>query len=700
MLLLPPKEPVNSIQRAVVLFCLCVAPGAQQPVEPKFVEGQLSTLSCRVVDQKATQEAVQILTVEVQNRGSADAEPLEFRIEMAGKKSEPRRVETFARVQLPRIARHGRPTPAGGKQTYLVSTALPGKRGALTVQVASASWCENGRREVPDLQIGTPEQVQRTSFVGTFPVTQVALHNPFAQDLDVLMLVTLKQPIDCTELMGARIPANGNLAWLVMSRAGNRPYLDQTGGPAVPVKATEFRVVDWSLVGSPPADYGAKLLRPAYEAWYRWPEQAPQAAGDFVYRERIAKADAPGQYEDFLIKGRFTLDASRKIGVEVASGSGANPHMLLAMALENVVHPDFATLLAKNVLVPIAADRIALRGPGWDWNQNGGSIVVGGNAENEGEWSDLQVGEERILGDGHGDGPRSSWETRSMGRNQVVARRSGGSGDTQYSYGEQEGRIVPTAVTHIVTFGERMYSVESLELSNWQFEGVQPIVPEPPRGEGAQALRAMWDAAYHLPPEPIVIEGQFEISTPGTDFVWQGYKKLQGSMVMTGIGRRMRGAEFTFQGNLSYELQMSLAAIVRDRLLMWYGRDFNDRPSFDEFFQGADIHASTAEGDFVIDHSHVERVFTEGGLVRGWRFSGGGSTKFTYQKFGDRQAVTRIEQAVGRSENRSQERWNSSVSVALGRFGEHLLPVSLGFEHIFGRDWGPESIVWKNVKVR
>ena len=40
------------------------------------------------------------------------------------------------------------------------------------------------------------------------------------------------------------------------------------------------------------------------------------------------------------------------------------------------------------------------------------------------------------------------------------------------------------------------------------------------------------------------------------------------------------------------------------------------------------------------------------------------------------------------------------MRITLAKVGAHLLPTGFVFERIFGRDWGPESIVLENLKVR
>ena len=201
---------------------------AQVPAGPAFEAGDPAALTCRVVAQKPAEDGRLLLTVEVNNRSSLAAEPLVFELEQPQGKGQPPQVETFARAQLPHVARYGRPAPAGGKQTYLVPVG-PAKKGTWSARVTAASFGRDLAVAEPAFRFGKPEQVQRTSLAGTFPVTQVAIGNPLPCDVDVLMHVTYQQPKDCVELVGVRLPAGATLAVVIATRPGREVFLDPLG---------------------------------------------------------------------------------------------------------------------------------------------------------------------------------------------------------------------------------------------------------------------------------------------------------------------------------------------------------------------------------------------------------------------------------------------------------------------------------------
>jgi hypothetical protein len=320
------------------------------------------------------------------------------------------------------------------------------------------------------------------------------------------------------------------------------------------------------------------------------------------------------------------------------------------------------------------------------------------------ESPDLQVQDDRIVSDGRGASGRTQWEMRNLDGGFVVTRRHDQSTDARYGYAVAAGRVVPATMAKVVKFGDNLFSAEELVLTDVVVGGEAPVAaPALPTGPGADALRAAWDASYRLPTEPIVVEAKFTVTT-GNDGIWRGVPKLSGTIVMEGVGRHLRASDCRFEGNLARADEVQFAAVLRDRLGMWIARDFNDRAPFDEFFRGAVIAAADAQGTFAVERGPVAAVLTSGGLVRGFRGRDGGSTAFTYGKFGDRQAVTRIDQRIEQrplgDPSGQVQRWEAATHVTLTPVGPHLLPTKIHFERIFGRDWTPETLVFRDPKLK
>lgn len=672
---------------------------AQAPTAPTFRDGDPATLVCRVVGSKSCDFGLQQLTVEVRNPGPVAAEPLVFELALPGKKPEPASTETFARAQFPHFARFGRPVPAGGKLTYQVLTALPAKKGNVSVRAIAATFGEGLGLPRPAIEFGKPEQVQRESMVGTFPITQVAMKNPLPHELDVLLLVRFEQPKDVTELVGVRLPANATLPVLLASRPGRAAWIDPlASAPGGEVKAVAFEVVDWCAVGSDPGDSQIAALRTAWEAWYRWPEADVSCAGDYTFRLRRLQLNSTDRYDEFSVRGRFTVDRSGKVATEIQEGRGANGTLLLQEAIANLRRMDFATLATTHRLQPVASDRVALVGPGLRPTDGDSGHLVGGT-QSAAEADNLEVRDGLVRSDGRGDGERSQWEWRDFDGARVVVRRHGPSRDLRFAYAMVGDRIVPTAVTERVQFGANPFSVGELVLANVTFDGVVPIQPQPPRGDGVAALRTAWDHAWRIPPTPTVIEAKFVVQC-GNDGVWQGTKRLSGAIVLRGLGRAMVGSDITFDAGMPREQEVQLAALVRDRFGIWQARDFNDRGPFDTCFRGATIHAADAAGTFAVDGGPFAAVTVANGLVRSVRGKDGSTNTYTYARLGDRQVVVRIDQKVGGERTPAAMRWDASVQLTWQEFGGHLVPTKMVFEHVFGREWGPESITLSSVRVR
>ena len=673
---------------------------AQSPAGPVFEAGDPAVLTCRVVAQKPGEDGKLLLTVEVHNRGPVAAEPLVFELEQPQGKGQPPRVETFARAQLPHAARHGRPAPAGGKQSYLVPV-VAAKKGTWSARVTAASFGRDLAVAEPAFRFGKPEQVQRTSLAGTFPVTQVAIGNPLACDVDVLMQVTFQQPKDCVELVGVRLPAGSTLAVVIATRPGREVFLDPLmESPGCAIRATAFDVVDWCLCGTAAADAGSTLLRDAYEAWYRWPGAPGAVAGDFAYRVRQKQAGNADGYDDLVVRGRFTLSADGDVDVEILDGKGANASFLLREALSHVRRPDFAELTAQNRLLPVAANRVAVIGPGWHLIRSGhGGHRTGGVDKSE-EHPDLEVRDGRIVSDGMGTTSRSAWESQVLHGALVVTRRASADRDLRFHYAMVDGRIVPSAASEVVTAGGKLFQAGELELGNWKFGDVTPIAARVPTGAGVEALRAIWDSAYRLPTGPIEVTAKFDVAT-GNDGVWRGRKKFGGRITMHGIGRSLRASDIRLDGTFARDDEVQLGAMLRDRLLMWFGVDFNDRQPFDEQFAGATIHAADGDGVFPVDGGAWDRVLTSGGKVRGMRGRGGSSMlRYTYGKVGAREVVVRIDIDYGGERTPAAQRWSAATVLTMVAVGDHVLPGKIVFERAFGRDWEPETITFRELAVR
>lgn len=680
-------------------IALATAAAAQAPAPPpRFVAGDAAALECRVVAVAAGRYGTR-LTVDVHNRGTVMAEPLEFTIEVADKATKQPRRELYQRVTLPFVGRYGRPAGPGDKQTYFVPTSLPGKRGEHTVRVRTASFYDDGAVAEPRLAFGKPTQVQRESLAGRFPVTEVEVDNPLDRDLDALVLVTLQQPTDVVELMALRVGAKQRRRWIVSGPAGSRPYLDEAA-VAGPVKATSFRLVDWSLVAPPDPAAAAELLRPAYERWYRWPEGTPELSGRFVYRERTTRSDGKG-HDVATTAGRFSLPPAGAPVVQRDDGA-ADVASLLAQAFAPVRRPDFAALVAKNELVLLAPDRVAVRGAGWSAERVGGAMQYGaaGSAGAGGDDYWVGVAGDRIVADGVGDTAPQPWLLVPRGNDWLVTRVGSDQVVYQIGWTEVDGRAVPNAWSVTNRIAGAVFSSYQFEFAELAFAPGSRLDPPLPTGDGAAALRAIWDASYRLPASPLEITADFEVTQPGRDLLWHGRTKLKGKLRLVGIGRSTRSLQCDFADKADPAIAHDLAFMVRDRLLIWFGRDLNARLPFDATFAGCTIHGQAADGSFAIDGGSIARVAVANGAIRSWRERSGGEVRFRWQQLGGRLVMTRFERDVELGGSVAGARWTEVVAVELAPAGDVLLPARIELQRIFGPDFGVETITLKNVVVK
>ena len=686
------------MQRSLLsLWFFCAAVGAQVPVPvPEFGVGDVGDLACRVLAVAEDRE-VRLLTVEVKNSGALAAEPLTFALESKDKAGAVQR-EIFRRVQLPLVRRFGRPVIAGGERIYLVPTRLPLGRGAKGVRVDAASWCEGGVVAAPDLAIGAPQSVPRESLAGVFNVTEVALANPYDRDLDVLLKVRLVQPHDTVVLAGLPLAAGQRRAWILPSLPGTAPYVDEAA-VACHLRAKAFEVVDWSLCAPDDPEAAAALLRPAYERCYRWPEGLQEVSGRFEFRARRQRGAEAGAYEEFAASGRYTLRRGADPVVDCDQGDVAGAGSAIAAAFQFVAWPGWEVLRQRNEFVLVTDDRVQLRGPSWHVQRGGAAtaITTGGGASTVLQ-HDVQVAGDRIVGTGSDD-VRTTWELRDGDRGRFVLRTTSASIVETFAYGACEEEFVPTSWSRTTTFGELPYAVEQLQLSAPTFAADARVAPPSPTGPGVDALRAIWDAGYRLPAAPLRIEAAFTATNPGVEQYWRGRKKVSGELTTTGFGRHMQSFHVDFDGKTAPQVEHDLAFVLRDRLLMWWLREFADRPSFDTYFAGAVIGTKQVDGSFDVDHGPVVQVATRDGFVHGFRSADGSVTRLSWQTVAGREVVQKWERDHPK-QGALARAWTETMAVTWTPVGQHLLPSAIVLDRIFGREFGTETITLKKLTVK
>ena len=245
--------------------------------------------------------------------------------------------------------------------------------------------------------------------------------------------------------------------------------------------------------------------------------------------------------------------------------------------------------------------------------------------------------------------------------------------------------------------------VTQLELVDW-CEILGAIEPAPaatarldvellaePAGPLAPRLREVWDAPYRYPDGPIDLSGRFRLDNPGTDAMWKGVKRLEGSFALKGFsGGRWTSYDVAFDaGTVPAALEKDLAAVLDDRFRMWFERDPAARRSFAEAFAGA---TATGTPDRIeLDSGDVRRVEVEDGLpaalaLESWRRV----RKFDW--------TTAHGARVARTVTTGDETITVTWLPAAGAKGL-VLPGRVELRDVF-EDWGPEILEFSKWTVK
>lgn len=675
-------------QLAGILLCPLLA--AQALVEariPTFANGELNALNCRVVKRGGKGDFACWLVVEVHNTGTIACEPIAFEVTLPAKRrKDAPRIERFERTKMPRAQRFGRPVLAGKKQLYHVATGLVGDKRKYSVRVVHASFHDGATIAKPTLLAGKAKQVQATSLAGTFPITRVALHNPLAHDLDALFLVTLTQPKDLVELYAVRLAAGQQRDWDIYSRPGAAMFLHPEAAPGCAMRATKFELVDWVLAAPPDTAAAKQQWRKAYRSWLRWPDDKPTMRGNYEHRRKRNRFNTD-EYDDEFERGVFAIAADGTVTIEGETKTGADDAIVRAFA--DVHRKPVDQVIANNKFYVIDENCIEIQGTGFQ-THSPATVRVGSQQSKPGagDYPWYSIANSRFAGKGMGEWRPSAWQTRDFGSGYVVTRKSDGTNVETFDYAALASLVVPTRWTTTTTYGDKLNKSEELTIRGLTHSNPQPIKANPPTGEGAAALRKVWQAAARITTKPITVTADLEVQTPGTDLIWHGLPKVRGKLHMVGIGRHCTELTLDLLGKAQPEVERALASAVYDRFLLWYGKDLNDRPPFDQFFAGARIDKPTSKGLYRVHDGHVTGVHVRDGLIQQFDYEGDRHRTFTHKRFADRMFVTSF--SMGKAQTK----------ITLTEIQGHVLPSKLHFVQSFGRDWGPETLTLRNLRIR
>lgn len=660
-----------------------------------FVPGRTSDLSCEVVKQEEENGFVRV-AVEVRNKSASRCEPLVFSLKVSPKQK--KAFEPFskmiARARFPYAYRHGRSIPPGGKERYELQVGAA-SAGKIEASVVQANWFTGEVPPKPSISIGAFRQVdQPVQAGGSVAATAVTLENPLPHAVDLVFRAVYKAPTDCVALVGVRLMANAKRDWVIGDIRGDLSYEDAV--PYRESKVAKLDLVDWCFVGAGDPKDAESLLRPAYDAWVRWPEPRPTLRGAFEYRLDAMDATLEGS-------GRFRIAADGEVTVELVTASKAastverDAKKAIEKAFADLRRLPFDEVARLNRLSVVGGETVEIDGPGFrEKPRDGYDLATTGSDERFVE--NVTAREGRIVCDGTRDDLEvDEWITQPMEQGYVVVRRAAidSNWSERYSYGAIAGLVVPLRhVDRIDMPGGGLMRQTSVSFSDIAFDDETASRPPraPVQGAAAADLKAAWESGFRYPESRRDLRCKFEVRTPGTDHMWAGAKTFAGTLKLGGFrGFLMMGdgwlrAEIDPQGSFSEDLRRTLTYTLSDRLILWMGRDFNGRPPFDEAFAGATIE-SKVPGVFSINDSTYRTISLTEGRVTKITFADGRSRNLTWSKVGKEMVVTRV-QTDG-----------EDLLAKFSWIGDRAVPVELEFRTVFGKDWGPEKFVFKDVKL-
>ncbi len=631
-----------------------------------------------------------IVTIKVQNRGSTAVEPLVF--ECTPKAGEP---VVLRRVPGPYVYRAGRPTLAGGSQTYpIFAKVAVGLLAGARVRVIRAAPCAvpppTDARAVLG-PIGSDKRNHERG--GTVEYAVLPIRNDRDMPLDVVIRAVFDKPTESTVLIHRRLEPRQQLQ-ATFSDVPWDPVPDlapATDGVVmdfvVPkgARITSAKLVDWCAVESGDPAIPASFLREAYAPWFRW-EKPLAVSGRYV-----ATIRTEGAVRD--IRGRVGLSAEGAVANQPDSPPSPDDLGFVGKTLQRA----FADLRRPSVeeaiklCAPAMADLgppVVLDCPGKTWDP-----YYGGTR--------LAVSQDRILGDAwYGGDPRdlhADWITEPFEGGYVVTERrifsvSGIGRPTEvrrWRYGRNNGIVLPVRVSLSMDLSPAA-KPWSAEIA---FEDLQPDVTAgtPVPSPATDAVRAAWNSGYRYPSGQVGFKCRFEIRA-GKDGIWRGVKAVKGTAAIEAFtGGSWGKVVAEVEGVTDESLRNSLASAAIDRFGMWTGRDFGARGDFERTFAGASFaERAGSPGVFDVTNGPCSAVTVKDGRVASLGYRAGWSRVFTWTKVGDDMVVTKA--VTGPEE----------VSATFTRVGAWLVPTQMNYKGVFGdeKTWGTEEVKLTSVMPR
>lgn len=208
-------------------------------------------------------------------------------------------------------------------------------------------------------------------------------------------------------------------------------------------------------------------------------------------------------------------------------------------------------------------------------------------------------------------------------------------------------------------------------------------------GELASRLRSVWEAPYRYPDAKVRLEGRFRLDNPGTDALWRGLKRVEGTFVLDGFsGGKWATHSIEFDADsVPAALRAPLADVVDDRFRMWFTRDAAARRPFDEAFAAATVTGTPDRME--IAGGSVRRVEAKDDRLAGLALEGDDrERRFDW--------TTAFGATVAKAIRTGDEETLTATWLDAG--GGYVLPGRVHMKGVFA-DWGPETIEFSKWRV-
>lgn len=626
-----------------------------------------------------------LVTVEVENVGAFDAEPLTFRIEP--RYGEPVVVQ---RVLDPAFGRAGRLVESGRRERFVLAVPLPEeqlKKAAVHVANASVWPPESPAHELKlsarSIKVGKPEVRGETAQRRT----AVELTNRTDLPLDVILEGTFRNDGGGKCLLAVRL-GPGEQCTEVFSSIPT--VLDGSSAAFQRADLKRVKVIDWSARLAGGESVAADLLR---EAWNRW-ERVPagrlpltaEFSADVDHRRLFGET---GRFDiREVVEGRLTLGTDGGVyltdrdGEALSGGAGSIARRGLEEALKWVYRPDYETVAE-----------------GWEVSliQRGDPDVVRVSGASDffrrGE-VDLELRDGAITAmasAGRLNDAAQRWELERIEDRWRLAQRLErselqGENSTSASWTTVEGVALLDSWSDFEE-GLLVQSPKRLELRfyNWEFGGAPAPESVVPEGPLADHLRAAWDLFYRYPEERVELRGTYTVEDRGSDGVWLGRSNVEGRFSLRHFdGAYWKHTDLTCEDERADATEREiLTGAVEDRIGMWSGRVPCWRPRFAEQFAGVELEEQEAGWIALEGDPRLARVRVVDGLVEAIEHRSGMRTRYRWDSPVD---GVFLPVRVEREGNGNVDlRW---TELAPGWW----FPERAHFTEIFGEDWGPETL--------